>query len=78
MTDKVALHTPAAAQRFSAEPPLGRIGSSTDVMGAVAYLLSDAASYVSGTDIFVTGGLHAGRYHEARNLGANGICAKAT
>lgn len=78
MTDKVALHTPSAIQRFSTEPPLGRIGTSVDVMGAIAYLLSDAASYVSGTDILVTGGLHAGRFPEDRNLVSNGACAKPT
>ncbi len=36
--------------------PLQRVGSTADVCGAVAYLLSDAASFVTGTDLVVDGG----------------------
>jgi NAD(P)-dependent dehydrogenase (short-subunit alcohol dehydrogenase family) len=42
-------------------PPMKRIGNRNDLTGAAVYLLSDAASYTTGTDIPVTGGLHAGR-----------------
>ncbi len=37
--------------------PLGRIGSSDDCAGAVAYLASDAAAYVTGHILVVDGGL---------------------
>jgi NAD(P)-dependent dehydrogenase (short-subunit alcohol dehydrogenase family) len=37
--------------------PLGRPGKPEDVAGAVAYLLSSAAEYVSGTNLTVSGGL---------------------
>lgn len=42
-------------------PPLMRIGTTGDLVGAVVYLLSDASSYTTGTDIAITGGLHVGR-----------------
>lgn len=35
--------------------PLERVGAPAEVAGAVAYLLSDAASYVSGTEMTVDG-----------------------
>lgn len=43
------------------QPPLKRIGNRNDLTGTAIYLLSDAASYTTGADIAVTGGLHAGR-----------------
>ena len=38
------------------EIPLGRIGVPADVAGAVAYLLSDAAAFVTGQTLTVNGG----------------------
>jgi NAD(P)-dependent dehydrogenase (short-subunit alcohol dehydrogenase family) len=46
---------------FSKVPPLRRIGQKDDLTMAVAYLLSDGASYTTGADLAVTGGLHNGR-----------------
>jgi 3-oxoacyl-[acyl-carrier protein] reductase len=39
---------------------LGRFGTAGDVAGAVLYLASDAASYVTGTCLNVSGGLYIG------------------
>lgn len=39
---------------------LGRLGSGDDVAGAVLYLASDAAAYVTGTCLNVSGGLYIG------------------
>ncbi|MEZ5177576.1 MAG: SDR family NAD(P)-dependent oxidoreductase [Acidimicrobiales bacterium] len=38
-----------------ARVPLGRLGTPDDVAGAVLFLLSDAAAYVSGTELLVDG-----------------------
>ncbi|KAJ5823889.1 Glucose/ribitol dehydrogenase [Penicillium robsamsonii] len=46
---------------FRTAPPMGRIGQPEDLALAVGYLLGDGASYTTGTDIAVTGGLHNGR-----------------
>ena len=37
--------------------PLGRLGTTGDVAAAVAYLVSDAAGYVTGTTLHVNGGM---------------------
>ncbi len=42
---------------FMNQVPLGRIGQPEDVAGAVYWLCSDAASYVTGQTIHVNGGL---------------------
>lgn len=39
---------------------LGRLGTADDVAGAVVYLASDAAAYVTGTCLNVSGGLYIG------------------
>ncbi|MDP1673703.1 MAG: 3-oxoacyl-ACP reductase FabG [Burkholderiales bacterium] len=50
------------AQRESliGQIPLARLGSVEDVAGAVVYLASDAASYVTGSTLHVNGGMHMG------------------
>ncbi|CAN5246227.1 SDR family NAD(P)-dependent oxidoreductase [soil metagenome] len=40
-----------------AETPLGRVGTVDDVTGVVAFLLSDASSFITGVEIAVDGGL---------------------
>ena len=37
--------------------PLDRMGTPNDVAGTIYYLCSDDASYVTGTEVWVTGGL---------------------
>lgn len=44
-------------QALFAATPLGRECSMLEVAGVIDFLLSDAASYISGTDILVDGGL---------------------
>jgi glucose 1-dehydrogenase len=43
--------------RLLQQIPIGRIGTSEDVAGVVAYLASDEASYVTGATYYVDGGL---------------------
>jgi len=38
--------------------PLGRLGMPADVASTIFYLCTEASSYVTGTEIFVTGGQH--------------------
>jgi len=61
MTKALAIEHPELVTVFNSEPPLKRMGERTDLKAIVGYLLSDAASYTTGTDVLVTGGLHAGR-----------------
>ena len=37
--------------------PMGRIGKAEEVANAVIFLASDSASYITGTTLFVDGGL---------------------
>lgn len=50
---------PKLAAKYAAAVPMGRIGLPEDMVGAVVYLCSEAASFVSGQTIYVDGGLTA-------------------
>jgi NAD(P)-dependent dehydrogenase (short-subunit alcohol dehydrogenase family) len=45
------------AELYRDRVPLGRVGRPEDIAGAVSFLASDDSSYVSGTELFVDGGL---------------------
>jgi len=47
----------ARVAAMSARTPLGRIGQPEDVAAAVAFLLSDQASFITGIDLPVDGGI---------------------
>ena len=53
--------TPEAFATLVKGIPIGRAGSNEDVAGAVAFLASPAASYITGEVIHVNGGLYFGQ-----------------
>lgn len=56
MTDRLQQINPAFYQELLDRVPLGRFGTGQDLAGAVVYLASDAAAYVSGSVLVVDGG----------------------
>ncbi len=50
------IHPPGRVERIGPTVPLGRAGTATEVAEAVLFLLSDAASYTTGTNLRVSGG----------------------
>lgn len=60
MWDEYLRHLPnpdEVAERTTALHPLGRRGVAEDIAAAAVYLASDAASFITGTDLIVDGGL---------------------
>jgi 3-oxoacyl-[acyl-carrier protein] reductase len=57
-TEMTAAMTDKAREAMISAIPLGRTGQARDVAGAVVFLLSDAASYITGQVVAVDGGFH--------------------
>ncbi len=57
-TDMTASMTDKAKATVTAAIPMGRVGNPVDVAGAVAFLISDAAAYITGQVLGVDGGFH--------------------
>jgi 3-oxoacyl-[acyl-carrier protein] reductase len=56
-TAMTAAMTPEAREALTREIPTERLGQPADIAGAVAWLSSDLAAYVTGQVIVVDGGL---------------------
>jgi 3-oxoacyl-[acyl-carrier protein] reductase len=57
-TDMTKAITDTARTDWSAQIPLGRMGSAADVAAAVCFLASDEASYITGQVLAVNGGMY--------------------
>lgn len=47
---------PEFVEHLAQKSPMGRIGKPDEIAGAVAFLLSDASSYITGQNLIVDGG----------------------
>ena len=54
------LKIPAIMRGFDERLPMGRMGRSDEMAAAIAFLASDDASYITGSNLVVDGGLTAG------------------
>ncbi|OAG43371.1 hypothetical protein AYO21_02308 [Fonsecaea monophora] len=61
MTLDISATRPGLAEVFVSEPPMKRMADRTELKGAAVYLLSSASSYMTGGELLITGGMHAGR-----------------
>jgi 3-oxoacyl-[acyl-carrier protein] reductase len=57
-TSMTAELTAPAKEVLLSQVPLRRMGTVQDVAAGVRFLLSDAASYITGTVLNISGGLH--------------------
>ena len=57
---RAVFNDPAASARRLADIPLGCAGTAEEVAEAIVFLASDAAAYITGTDVTIDGGQTAG------------------
>jgi 3-oxoacyl-[acyl-carrier protein] reductase len=55
-TEREILHSSGYQQEYIRQTPMGRLGLPEDVAGAVAYLASDEAGFITGVNVAVSGG----------------------
>jgi len=53
---ETGIHVPGRLERLAPTAPLGRAGHAEEVAEAIVFLVSDAASYITGAVLRVTGG----------------------
>ena len=74
MTEGLRVQNPNIHKIFSSAQPIQGMGSADDdIAPAVVYLLSDASRWVTGIDLPVTGGVHAGISVDLLRQGTGGL-----
>jgi len=61
LTEGIGL-IPGLRDEYLENTPLGRAGTPEDIAGLITYLLSDGASWITGSAIDINGGAHTQRY----------------
>jgi 3-oxoacyl-[acyl-carrier protein] reductase len=56
-TEMTCSLTPEAKARLTRRTALRRLGQADDVVGAISFLLSDAARHITGAELVVDGGM---------------------
>ena len=56
MTERAGFHSPELEPQLAAMHPMGRLGMPDEVAGAVVWLCSDAASFITGHTLAIDGG----------------------
>jgi D-arabinitol 2-dehydrogenase len=56
LTKRILEERPELGEKWRSLTPVGRMGDPKDLMGAVVYLSSDAAGFVTGAELRVDGG----------------------
>jgi NAD(P)-dependent dehydrogenase (short-subunit alcohol dehydrogenase family) len=59
MADMASRGANDVRERFASRHPLGRLGRDTDIANAVKFLASDAAAFMTGSEVVVDGGMTA-------------------
>jgi NAD(P)-dependent dehydrogenase (short-subunit alcohol dehydrogenase family) len=56
MIESALPYVPSMLEKLKADTPMGRIGAPEEIAGAVLWLCSDAASFMTGKEIVISGG----------------------
>lgn len=55
-TEEIMRRDPPLYQDWVNRTPVGKLGTPKDIAGAAVFLLSDASSYMTGSDVVIDGG----------------------
>ena len=59
-TEMTSEYPPERVKSMASSIPIGRLGSAQEVANGIVFLASDAASYITGTTLYINGGTYLG------------------